>query len=358
MAELDRIAEFYRAVFAGGSDAVPIIASPPCPGGPTRRELVTDAARAVRQAAGALAPKVEAGSDWVPSVNIGWYQGIAVPSLYGAEAVFPEGSEPVCRPAFESAGEAARAGVPEVAGPVIDEMLRVAREAKAALPEGFRLSFPATASPWDLAQLVMSGEEFLVALMTEPDAATEFLVNLAELCVRVTNLVKRELGEGPGETVTNRGIPFPGLRLPSDAIVNLSPELLRRFVLPVLERFAREYGRLMVHFCTKPAPSGHVLAVLAECEHVAAVDNWQGPHAFLGPDAADPMQSHVGVVTDLDLTTPGKMDEFLSLPAVRDVPRRGGRGLVVSTWAPSVDEARRIVALWRERTPAFEPGGE
>jgi hypothetical protein len=55
------------------------------------------------------------------------------------------------------------------------------------------------------------------------------------------------------------------------------------------------------------------------------------------------------VITDVDLCGEAEIDEFLSRGPVRDVPRRGGRGLVVHTKADSVDDARRIYASWRER---------
>ena len=157
------------------------------------------------------------------------------------------------------------------------------------------------------------------------------------------------MGEAQTGHITNRGIPFPGLRLSSDAIVNLSPPLLRQFALPVLERFAREYGKLCIHICTDPAPSQHVLPVLCESEHISAIDNWQGPDVFLGDGAPARFQDRVAVITDVELGTPEQMDRFLDWEPVRTVPRKGGRGLVVHTRAESVDEARRIYGEWQER---------
>jgi len=120
-------------------------------------------------------------------------------------------------------------------------------------------------------------------------------------------------------------------------------------VLPILARFADRFGKLMIHFCTTPAPSAHVLPVLCETDAVGAVDNWQGPDALMGESVPTPMQSTVAVVTDVDLGTPEAMDTFLSWPPVRDVPRNPGRGLVVQTATPSVADAQRIYADWRCR---------
>ena len=131
-----------------------------------------------------------------------------------------------------------------------------------------------------------------------------------------------------------------------DAIVNFSPDIIREFVVPVLDRFGKRYGKLCIHFCTTPAPSCHVLPALLDSPHVAAVDNWQGPDAFLGDNAPQRLQSRVAVMTDLDLSTPEKMDDFLAWEPIARVPRQGGRGLVVSTWAPTVDDARRLYETW------------
>ncbi len=50
----------------------------------------------------------------------------------------------------------------------------------------------------------------------------------------------------------------------------------------------------------------------------------------MGPDR---MQSRVAVLGDVDLRTPEKMAAFLAREPVRDVPRVGGRGLILHTAA-------------------------
>ena len=344
----ERIERLYTDAFCARDDTIPLIVSPPCPPPPAVRELRDDPAKAVARAAEALRPKLAVGSDWLPTVNVGLFQCIAVPSLYGAKLVDLPGSEPLCEPVFPSVEAAAAAPVPDVAGPVVDELLAFIDAAQQALPPGFRLSVPASASPFDLAQLLV-GQDYLLGLIASPDATAALLHRLAGLFIELTRLVKRRMGRPDRQYVTNRGMYLPGFRLPADAIVNLSPDLLRRFVLPVLEPIAAAFGPLCVHFCTDPAPSAHVLPVLLESRAVLAVDNWQGPDVFLGPDAPARMQAKIAVVGDYDLTTPEKMDEVLARPPVRNVPRRGGRGLVMATTAQSVEHGRRIVAEWRGR---------
>ena len=342
----------YRRAFASEDARIPLIVTPPCQPLPKAAEYETDTVDAVRRAAAAVQPKADVGSDWLPFVAIANYQCIVVPSFYGADRVSPPGSCDIVEPLFRTVDDAVAVGVPEPKSPLMDEMMHVLRTAKDALPEGYSLCFPPCSSPFDLAQLLVPAEEFLAALIEKPGLALRFLENLAALCIHLLDAVRAELRGTVSEFVTNRGVYFPGQRLPCDAVVNSSPGLVRRFVLPILARFGERYGGLMIHFCTSPAPSGHVLPVLCESPFVRAVDNWQGPDVFLGPKAPARMQSRVAVLSDVDLTTPDKMDAFLARDVVRDVPRKGGRGLVLHTRAASVDEAKQLYAAWQDRMRA------
>lgn len=350
--DVEALKRLHRAVFCAQTDYIPLLVGVRCPNQPGREEFVSNPAGAVREAAVAFGPRLRAGGDWIPTVNIGWFQNVVVPRLYGAEIVAPAGSEPLCRPRFRALAKALDAGAPAVQGAPVEEMLSVLRAARTALPEGFCLSFPPTSSPFDLAQLLL-GEEFLVGAVEEPEQVLRFLFVLTDICIRLTRLVKRELGWADDEYITNRGLFFPGLRLPCDAVVNLSPPQIRSLVLPVLERFGAAFGRLCIHFCTRPSPSAHVLPVLLESPAVAAVDNWQGPEVFIGDDAPARMQSRIAIIADVDLRTTDQMDTFLRREPVRAVPRRGGRGIVLAAGARSVEEAGRMYTQWRERMEAL-----
>ncbi len=327
-----------------------MIVTPPCSAGPTRDELVFDTEVAVRKAVEVLRPKAAVGADWIPTVNISWFQCITVPSLFGAQPVYPEGSEPIVTPVFSSADEAAEAGTPPIDGPVLEHMLSTLDTALRSLPDDFSLSFPPVASPFDLAQLLLPGDEFLVSLITAPEAALTFLDNLAQLCLGVLAITRNRVTGTPSEFVTNRGLWFPGLRLACDALVNWPPYCIRNTAWPILQRFGERYGKLCVHYCSKPAPSAHVLPALCECESVSAVDTWQGPDAFIGDEAPRRMQSRVALIFDVDLTNTAKMTSFLEREPIRNVPRKHGRGLVLHTSAPSVDEAKQIYQTWLAKT--------
>lgn len=339
--------EFYRAVFDAETDRVPIIVTPPCPGMPDMPARVADPTGETPRVARALEPKRAVESDWIPVVPFAYYQCVAVPSLYGARISYPDGSVPIPEPLFESTAQAARARLAESSA-LVDEMMGVLERTLDALPEGYALGISYSSSPFDLAQMLVPGAVFSTDLFTEPQACEDFLGALTEAVVAMVHRMRERTDSQRDDTVTTWGTAFSGLRLPSDAIVNYSPDLLRRFAVPVLERLGREFGPLCIHYCTKPAQSAHVLGPLSQCPAVRIVDAHQGYDEFLGPDCPAHMQERTAVAFRIDLRREEAMRELLDLPAVRQVPRRGGRGIVVHTPADSVEDGRRIVARWRE----------
>lgn len=350
--DLQSVRNLYAEVFAGQTDLIPLIVTPPGEPLPPPRLLVEQAPAVLPAVLAALAPKQAVASDWLPTLNVGWFQCLVVPSFFGAPPVYLEGSEPIVRPCFGNVAEAVDAGRPPVAGPLLEQLLSVQKTLLQLLPEPIALSLPPTASPFDLAQLMVTGEELLISLQTEPELVAVFLDTLADLCAEVLALVRAQAAGTPSEAVTNRGMYFPGTRLACDALVNYSPSLLRRVAGPVLAKLAGRCGRLCIHYCSKPAPSRHVLAGLIPCGDVVAVDTWQGPDAFIGDGAPARLQDRVALVFDTDLSSRAKMASFLAWEPIKAVPRRGGRGLVVQTAAPSVAAGRELYAWWQAEQEA------
>lgn len=339
----------YRDVFHAKTDYIPLIVNPSLPDAPSVDELWNDLARAVEKCKYAFAPKIEIGSDWIPSLNIGLYQCISVPSLLGAEVIKLDGSEPICGHIKDDIRSILKNSPPALSGPVIDRMLNDINTAQHVLNEfDFELSFPVTASPFDLAQL-MIGEEFFIEMVNDPAAVKDFLLYLCEICIDLVKLVKTEMDQGKNDYITNRGMYFPGYRLPCDSIVNYSPQMLREFVLPVLEKFAGDFGPLCIHFCTEPSPSAHILPVFLETDSVLAVDNWQGPDVFIGDEAPVNMQDRIAVVSSLDLSDNEKITAYLARGPVANVPRTSGRGLVAATEVCDIENGKRIYETWQSQ---------
>ena len=70
MASPQQTRDLFRSVFSGQEDYIPLMVTPPCGAWPDRKEFTTDTRNAVRKAVDALRPKVEADTDWLPTINI------------------------------------------------------------------------------------------------------------------------------------------------------------------------------------------------------------------------------------------------------------------------------------------------
>lgn len=338
----------HEAVFMGEEDYIPLIVNPPCPGRPEKADYWENVANTVERDAIALQPKVAVDSDWIPTVNVTVYQNILIPALFGAELVYPEGSDPICKPHFDNLEEACAAGVPLIRGYMVDRMINDLRATRRVLDNQYCLSFVVVSSPFDLALLLL-GVEFLTGLIVEAELAYQFLSNLTDVSLQLIELVSNELGNESEGSVKSRGLFSPGYRLSCDAIVNFSPANIRDFVLPIIAKFKAHLGPMYIHFCTEPAPARHVLPVLLDSDAIIALDNWQGPEIFIGEGSPTELQSKITIVGDIDVSTPEKMETFFNLTSVRKVPRSGGRGLIMTTVADSVEDGHRIYAEWQAR---------
>ena len=343
----NNLIKLYLDVFVTETDYIPLIITPKNISLPKPDEFSYDFEPAFQKTLHSLLAKAEIGADWLPTINISYFQCIAIPSIFGADIINIPESEPIPKPLFSSVQQAVKV-MPKLQGSIIDKLLADISQAHKLLPEGWYLSFPPTASPFDLATL-LAGDSFFADMLLSPSECKIFLQRLTELCIELFMLVKKQLGLEENQWITNRGIFFPGLRLPCDTIVNYSPALIEKFVLPVLESFAEELGPLCLHFCTEPAPSGHVLPVLLKSDSVLAVDNWQGFDVFAGEDSPVRFQSEISLISNHDLSSEEKIDAFFELPFVKDVSRKNNRAIVVATETESVETGKRLYKYWQKK---------
>jgi len=347
----------YRNVFAGKTNYIPLLVWPQCGDMPTVDELWSDLPAVLSRVPVAIEAKAQTGSDWIPVYGAGTYQCIAIPSLYGCEVVKLAGSDPICKPKFNSIDEILDIGIPEMKGQVIERLfddLTVLKEFVGKY--GWELSYPVTVSPLDVAQLIL-GEEFMVLLMTEQAKVKRLLSNLTLAAIDLIKLVKAQMGQKPDEYITGKGIYQPGIRMACDSIVNYSPSVIKEFVLPVFEMFCEEFGPMNVHYCTEPAESGHVLPVFLNQKSVIAVDNHQGPDVFWPGDMPLQSEKRMVIITTLELDTREKIDAFLARKPVQACLKNGTNGLIAATYVQSVEQGKAIFSYWQEQMSRFTDVG-
>lgn len=131
--------------------------------------------------------------------------------------------------------------------------------------------------------------------------------------------------------------------------MNLSPHMIREYMFPVYNRFAEEFGNVMLHYCCLPAPSGHVLPTLTECPGISCVDNWQGIRTFFDKNGTGMDQEKISICTDLSVENVLNVEKFMAeIPFYSSVKRKGGRGITATVFASTVDEGKYLYDTWQE----------
>jgi len=129
---------------------------------------------------------------------------------------------------------------------------------------------------FDIAHLLY-GDQLFYDLADETEAG--WVDELMEVClglyVRVSRHLKTVLGEETTSMIhghaTPQGVYFPhaGVRISEDTATLLSPEMIERFVMPLVERSVHPFGGGFVHFC------GHhptFFELLCRSDSVRAID--------------------------------------------------------------------------------------
>ncbi|MHB1484899.1 MAG: uroporphyrinogen decarboxylase/cobalamine-independent methonine synthase family protein [Saccharofermentanales bacterium] len=284
-------------------------------------------------------------SDWIPVLESNFMESL-IPSIFGAEIYQSPGGLIDIKAFINDIHEIESLKVTDIFSGQTEEAIRHLQYLKSNTIENINVIMSRFASPLDYA-VMMRGGDFYMDLLLEPELAMKFMEKIMEVTISIIKLFKNELNEPLESQLTVRGFHYPGLRLTGDAIVNLSPSLIREFLFPVYDRFAKEFGSVMLHYCTTPAPSGHVLPVLTECSGIRCVDNWQGYRTFFNENEDGLLQEKVSVCTDLIIEQVENVDKLMQgEPFFAKVPRKCGRGIAASVIAENIEQGKRLYYNW------------
>ena len=113
---------------------------------------------------------------------------------------------------------------------------------------------PDTQGIFDLSHLII-GTDFLYLLSDQGDQVLAIQERSFEIFIAATRMFKDLLGEQRGSMVHGHGMPigvwFPdtGARISEDSATLISDGMIREFCLPFIERAAKSFGRLFMHYC-------------------------------------------------------------------------------------------------------------
>ncbi|MHB8962338.1 MAG: hypothetical protein ACYC5K_04215 [Saccharofermentanales bacterium] len=286
-------------------------------------------------------------SDWVPVIESNFLESL-IPSLFGAQVYQSPGGLVDVRAFIDDISDTVKMQADDLMTGQTEDALLHLRYLREHPIENVKVLMSRFASPLDYA-VMMRGGNFYLDMMTDPELAKEFMAKIADVTIRTIRLFKSEMKEADDTQVTIRGFHFPGIRLTGDAVVNLSPVMIRDFMYPLYSRFAEEFGSVMLHYCTSPAPAGHVLPALADCPGIRCVDNWHGYNTFFNKNREGILQDRISVCTDLSLDQLGDIHGLLTGdPFFSAVPRKGGRGIAATVVAEDIESGQDLFDRWTD----------
>ena len=267
-----------------------------------------------------------------------------IPSMFGAELYQSPGGYIDVKPIISDISEAEELIIQDGQ---FDMALEHLKYLKRNTPDFMKVSITRFMSPLDYA-IVMRGGDFYMDLLIEPEKSLAFLNRIVDLTIKTLKRFKEEINEDYREQITSaRGLYVQGTRLTGDAIVNLSPSLIKNVLSPLFERFKNELGGVMLHYCCTPAPAGHVLPTLAECNSISCVDNWQGYQSYFNEKQDGLLQDKVSMCFDLDIEEVENVEKLMENPLFRDVKRKGGRGIVVMAHSDDIERSKKVYENWK-----------
>lgn len=278
-------------------------------------------------------------SDIVPHIESNFMECL-VPSIFGSETHCSPGGLIDVKPKFKDIYETEKINITDIFTGEMENAIKHLQYLKANAPEYLYLNPTRPMSPLDYA-VVLCGGEFYTDLLAEPELALNFMEKIADVTIKTIKYFKQIIEQPLNECATVRGLIYPGIRLTGDAVVNLSPTMIKELMCPIYKKFEEEFDKVMLHYCCLPAPSNHVIDALAIGGSINCVDNWQGYKTLIGKNE---LQTDVSICTDVksDEITSGEIwnNPFFTL---------NDRPLIVSTRVNTVDEGKQVYEIWRDQ---------
>jgi hypothetical protein len=304
-----------------------------------------------------LADTLAVGSDLLPAVAINHLGDALITSLFGAGQLVPEAGSatlqdvgPTPLPVFSDIGQVENLSPPPLDGGIIPAVERIVRRYREVLPAWVHVVAPMPSGPFSTA-MELRGSDLLYDLTDAPALAARLIDLCARLIWEAEARLRGLIGSPPDMHVTNFGILGPGLRLGEDSIVNLSPEMIRRFCLPAVARINHLCGgRGHIHFCSLPdSRFPHIYPVLAEAPEVAVVSSQFGFETYAG--RLEALRGRLAVESFYGDAYRCVCERYGSFRAwAREFVARYKEesGLVLYTQVSSVDEGRDVWEAWQE----------
>ncbi len=359
--------EMFSSVYRGESTYIPLGISLKSTFSVNRWEYYDDWPRMLENEL-AKAEGIRAiGSDQIPTIVLR-FDPVVLLSMFGAE-VINVGGRPFSEPVFRHIEGTLGLTVPSLDAGILPRITEAIAWFRRNSPENMILVTPPETDPFDVL-LLLFGSDVLLWMAEDPVPVKRALSVITETFIAVQHHGKQLLGEPQREKVTYLGNWIPGVRVAADAVVNLSPDMIREFCWPVFDRIAEEFGQVLVHYCPSPGQKYyHVVKPILDCPSVMGIDTSGGSDYFESPDNPQRLTMAGTLFADCGFNSPphyptmtssstninrwqtldwDKIDAWLDTDFMR-LSQSKGRGLVLRTSVNTVEEGQELYGLWQER---------
>lgn len=225
-------------------------------------------------------------SELIPTVSLDYFGDSVLPSMLGCTIEMPEQGAsvqdaayvgPWILPVIRDMKAVWDLEMPGLDAGYCPTALEAAAFFREQLPENVNLSTIWKIEPFTLAAL-LRGNDIYTDFYDYPEEVHHLLDFCTDLLIMVEKALRRVSRHSDNDNISHWGIVSPGIRLNGDSILNLSPALLREFVLPSWKKLADAFGGPVYnHYCSTYASRGlHLFDAIWDCPHVAGLSTQVG----------------------------------------------------------------------------------
>lgn len=185
--------------------------------------------------------------DTVPSLPV--YTGTEIfAEAFGCKVHYSGDNMPFALPMVSSAAQAAHLKAPNVWDTPLAELFEIAEQLRQRTDKTAVLQIPDIQSPMDITALIWDKNDFMAALLTEPEAVRELSQQVYLLLTQFLDAWFDAFGPEFVAHYPNYYMKS-GITLSEDEVGAVSPAVFQSMFYPELAQLSEQYGRIGIHCC-------------------------------------------------------------------------------------------------------------
>lgn len=195
------------------------------------------------------------GSADIPGFNIprilADFSTVSTAAYWGGKRYKPVGGCVGIKPVIETAVDVGKARPADAAGGDVEKAVRLWRAVSAKLQtDRLPSSFIDIQGPLNTAAMLWKQEEFMIAMISEPDAVHALLEQVTEQLILIIQTMIMKIGLIAGPLWPYIWLPTDiGIGITEDYMPLISPKLYKEFGIPYTRRISEAFGGVFIHCC-------------------------------------------------------------------------------------------------------------